>query len=500
MGISRSRFVLGTLAAVGAVGVITWAALTVGANRSASLRLETRPAGASAYVNGNFMGVTPLDARELPAANCVLRVTKFGCVPLLREIDLRPGANEFKYDLAPLPGGTLEIVSTPSGADVFMDGEPRGQTPLTLKSVGAGGHTVRLSLVNYLDWSGTVDVEQDKSLNVTITLGARMEKLLLQAIQANPRSIVNYSELAHYYVLSGEWKKAEDTLTNALAVSADSGDSGQLRQEIEKIFMAARGDGQFTYDDPRRGQEAVVNAVVRAAELCPRQLEYYGLAIRYSVESGMAEKALHVVETGILTFDQDWVNRALHGTGKPGHRNEADIFSILDDNIGRNPKDFVSRFYRAVLLRQMSRPDELAAEYEQLVKLAPSVPVKAKMLTELGRTWERKRDFAKAAESYRQAVQAETARKAKAVAQSNLSRVLGRLDRADEAVAAWKEAVALQEDVERACDWRLQLVDLCIKTGKKDVARDTLNEVITLSRNETTLNRAKELLRGLENQ
>ncbi len=44
----------------------------------------------------------------------------------------------------PLPMGSLEIDSVPTGADVFFDGEPAGVTPLKLADVRPGIHLIRL--------------------------------------------------------------------------------------------------------------------------------------------------------------------------------------------------------------------------------------------------------------------------------------------------------------------------------------------------------------------
>ncbi|MDD1654986.1 MAG: PEGA domain-containing protein [Methanomicrobiales archaeon] len=50
--------------------------------------------------------------------------------------------------LAP-PSGILAVTSSPSGAEIFLDGVPRGVTPATLEGVPAGPHTVLLQLEGY---------------------------------------------------------------------------------------------------------------------------------------------------------------------------------------------------------------------------------------------------------------------------------------------------------------------------------------------------------------
>ena len=58
---------------------------------------------------------------------------------------------------APAPG-TADIVSTPPGASVSVDGRPAGETPLSGLKLKPGRHQVALVLEGHEPWSGTVDV------------------------------------------------------------------------------------------------------------------------------------------------------------------------------------------------------------------------------------------------------------------------------------------------------------------------------------------------------
>jgi len=150
------------------------------------------------------------------------------------------------------------------------------------------------------------------------------------------------------------------------------------------------------------------------------------------------------------------------------------------------------------LLRQRGRTDEVIEEYEHLARLARSQEVKAKLLGKLGREWERKDEYAKAAQAYQRAVAAETSKKEKASMQYNLVRALERQKRNGEALAAWEEAVRLQENVELACRWRLDWAQLCIGVGHKDKAHSILNDVLKLSKDDNTRTRAQELLQKMK--
>lgn len=55
---------------------------------------------------------------------------------------------------------TIEIRSEPSGASVYLDGEPKGQTPLTIPGVSLGPHSLELRLKGYPDFPTTIQVAE----------------------------------------------------------------------------------------------------------------------------------------------------------------------------------------------------------------------------------------------------------------------------------------------------------------------------------------------------
>ncbi len=66
--------------------------------------------------------------------------------------------------------GTLNIISVPEGAKIFLDGvDTLLITPNTF-TINSGIHNYRLSLNSYLDISGTIDVIEAQQTNLVITL------------------------------------------------------------------------------------------------------------------------------------------------------------------------------------------------------------------------------------------------------------------------------------------------------------------------------------------
>jgi TonB family protein len=66
--------------------------------------------------------------------------------------------------------GTAEIVSTPAGAAVTIDGKSVGRTPLSAAALPAGSRAVRLTLDGHEPWSGTVNVVAGQKGRVEVRL------------------------------------------------------------------------------------------------------------------------------------------------------------------------------------------------------------------------------------------------------------------------------------------------------------------------------------------
>ena len=64
----------------------------------------------------------------------------------------------------------MEVLSRPSGAQVFVDGALVGQTPLSLPTVEPGAHAVRISLPGHQRWVTSVDVRPGDRTRVAASL------------------------------------------------------------------------------------------------------------------------------------------------------------------------------------------------------------------------------------------------------------------------------------------------------------------------------------------
>ena len=69
--------------------------------------------------------------------------------------------------------GKIRVTSDPSHAKVYLDGEYRGRTPMTISNVRVGEHQIKVTKEDYYDWSETVRVRP----NLTNRVFARLEPI-----------------------------------------------------------------------------------------------------------------------------------------------------------------------------------------------------------------------------------------------------------------------------------------------------------------------------------
>ena len=119
------------------------------------VELVTDPSGAAVSVNGEFQGSTPLTLRLRPGRSHAIAMSKPGYETVTQ--DLSVAADSGRRLEISLVGqyGAIEIVSDPPAAEVLVDGEPGGVTPVQLDLL-AVPHELEVRLDGHASQSTTV--------------------------------------------------------------------------------------------------------------------------------------------------------------------------------------------------------------------------------------------------------------------------------------------------------------------------------------------------------
>jgi hypothetical protein len=124
----------------------------------AALKVQSTVPNAEVFVDGSSLGRAPIDRNDLDPGKHYVSVHKDGFTDFKREIILIE--NQPVTLVADLSAtGAVRILSTPEGADVRIDGELIGRTPVQRDGVGAGDHVIELRNKGFFDHKETVKVE-----------------------------------------------------------------------------------------------------------------------------------------------------------------------------------------------------------------------------------------------------------------------------------------------------------------------------------------------------
>jgi TonB family protein len=150
------------------------------------LRIQSSPPGGLVTVNGESRGAAPLEVASLAPGSYEVRVELRGYEAKAQTITItaeEPTA-DVKVNLvrtAPVTG-TADILSTPFGAAIAVNGAPVGQTPLLQHRLRPGAYRIDVTKEGYEPFTTSLTVEAGKK--------ARLDAELKAVVVATPTPVV----------------------------------------------------------------------------------------------------------------------------------------------------------------------------------------------------------------------------------------------------------------------------------------------------------------------
>jgi len=92
----------------------------------------------------------------------------------------------------PAEKGTLQLTSSPTGAEIYLDNQYRGTTPGTIAGVEPGSHSLEVRSKGYKSWKSVVTVSSGTSnyfASLTAQPGSEPEKEIIPAATAEPIAV-----------------------------------------------------------------------------------------------------------------------------------------------------------------------------------------------------------------------------------------------------------------------------------------------------------------------
>jgi hypothetical protein len=145
-----------------------------------SLVVRSEPPGASISIDGKPVGVGPYEGKDLSPGKYKIRVLKEGYEPWEAEQKVEAGKSVEVVSKLKAIEGSLEISSEPSGARVYFNGNPAGDTPLTLLQIPYGFHLIRVDREGYEPHEEQVQVKDSQKARILVALKKRAGELRVE--------------------------------------------------------------------------------------------------------------------------------------------------------------------------------------------------------------------------------------------------------------------------------------------------------------------------------
>jgi hypothetical protein len=146
-----------------------------------SVRIESSPENARAFIDEKYIGTTPVTSPSLQPGRHSLRLQKEMYHDKSRQVTVTRGETEtVQVILEPAFGG-LVIRSEPSGAEVLIDGKSAGPTPFRDSEIASASYQVTISLPMYRDVSRMIEVRDGRVTEELFRLDTNFGTLYIEA-------------------------------------------------------------------------------------------------------------------------------------------------------------------------------------------------------------------------------------------------------------------------------------------------------------------------------
>ena len=137
-----------------------------------SIKVISSPSGALVNLDGTMGQMSPWTYTSVPVGGHVIQAFLSGFSPYSGPVEVVAGQTTDVYAvLYPLTStGALQVVTSPGGADLYIDSIYKGKTSTAIGSIATGTHVLLLKHYGYQDLTGKVIIEEGKTTYLSFTL------------------------------------------------------------------------------------------------------------------------------------------------------------------------------------------------------------------------------------------------------------------------------------------------------------------------------------------
>ena len=134
------------------------------------LSIISTPQGAEIFLDGKEIGFTPISEYECIAGKHQVLLTREGYENQTVSVEISPNALISIKPALKAQTGSVNITSNPAGAQVLLDGEYKGFTPLVLSDIPVGEYFINLKLKGHLPIEEKITVSYKEETTLKFNL------------------------------------------------------------------------------------------------------------------------------------------------------------------------------------------------------------------------------------------------------------------------------------------------------------------------------------------
>ena len=158
-----------------------------------TLVVKSTEPGVEVSIDGTSYGGAPL-RREVAPGTYIVLVQKPGFPPFRREVVVQK--DQVIEVVADMKAVGRLMVLAPPGAQVLLDGQVVGQTPMAATEVPVGEHVLEIRHASYQDYRQTITVEGGKPVNLEVDMKPRPTGPPPEQLQAMKRAASSFGAAA----------------------------------------------------------------------------------------------------------------------------------------------------------------------------------------------------------------------------------------------------------------------------------------------------------------
>jgi hypothetical protein len=219
--------------------------------------------------------------------------------------------------------GTIQLTSSPSGAEVYLDNESQGTTPVMIMNIVPGNHTIKYRMTGFRCWTDTITVPSGTSHFFTaLTAEPASQPTIKIPTPTKATTIQVTAKAGRSQMLIGDSEVFSGTATGTSGVTLTLFGPGHYENGIllEKVKPNAAGLWSYTWSPGTKIQSGSYTLVaVDAGNTTPVDVKFLVIGNgevtvnmnRYSLSRGDT-----VSFFGICTTSAPSVKLTLFGPGK----------------------------------------------------------------------------------------------------------------------------------------------------------------------------------------